>query len=175
MSLFLLLSGCAPEGEIRQYTVDAETERIVTSDLLKSEFPMIPFEWEAPKSWQLVPNDQFSKVAWEVGAKPDTGRITVSDVSLDSGLIAQLSRWRRQVGIELAESDDPMTGTQQIRIDGQTATRFDLQGAEKSIFGIMFAMDGKLWVLLLRGSNAIVKQEKERFLKFCESVKIEVE
>lgn len=172
LPLMLLGIGCAPEGEIRQYVVDAESDRIVTSDLLKSEFGTIPFEWDTPESWTVADNDQFSKVAWEVGSKPDVGRITVSDVDMGMGLMSQLTRWRGQVGIELPESADPMTGTEQLKLDGTTATYIDFQGTEQSILGMMFAWNEKLWVFKFRGSNAVTNLEKERFREFCESVKV---
>lgn len=168
----LLFVGCAPEGEIRQYTVDVETERIVTSELLKSEFGAIPFQWKTPESWVIAANDQFSKVAWEVGNKADTGRITVSDVSMGMGLMSQLTRWRGQVGIELTESADPMTGTEQLKLNETTATYIDFQGDEQSILGMMFTFNEKLWVFKFRGSNSVTEPEKERFREFCESVEI---
>ena len=104
------LAGCGSPGEIRQYTVEPENERIVTSDVLKDEFGAIPFEWEAPESWTLARNDQFSKVAWEVGPKVDGGRITVSAVSMGMGLSSQVSHWRGQIGLEQSDQDDPMAG-----------------------------------------------------------------
>lgn len=168
----LFCVGCGPRAEIRQYTVEPENERIITSDVLKDEFGAIPFEWDAPKSWTVARNDQFSKVAWEVGTDVDNGRITVSDVSMGMGLESQLTRWRGQIGMEQAEGDDPMKDTEQLKLDGGTATYVDFKGEEQSILGMMFPHEGKLWVFKFRGSNAVTQEQKERFRKFCESVKI---
>lgn len=168
----LLFVGCGHQAEIRQYVVKPESERIITSDVLKDEFGAIPFEWDAPKSWTLARNDQFSKVAWELGPKVDGGRVTVSDVSMGMGLASQLTRWRGQIGLEQSEDDDPMADTEELELDGGTATYVDLKGEEQSIIGMMFPHEGKLWVFKFRGSNAVAKEEKKRFRKFCESVKI---
>ena len=171
-SAVLVFGGCGSQGEIRQYTVEPENERIITSDVLKDEFGAIPFEWDAPKSWTLARNDQFSKVAWEVGPKVDGGRITVSAVSMGMGLASQVSRWRGQIGIEQSDQDDPMAGTEQIELVGGSATYIDLVGEEQSIQGMMFPLEDKLWVFKFRGSNSVAEEQKERFRKFCESVKV---
>lgn len=164
--------GCKPQSAIRQYTVKAESERIVTSDLLKSEFGAVPFQWQAPKSWTVAENDQFSKFAWEVGTKADSARVTVSAVSMGMGLMSQLTRWRGQIGISAAEGDDPMSGTEQLDLGGTTATFIDFKGEEQTILGMMFSLEEKLWVFKFRGSNAVADKQRERFRKFCESVEI---
>lgn len=164
--------GCKPESAIREYTVKAENDRIVTSELLKSEFGAVPFEWKAPKSWAVGQNDQFSKFAWEVGTKSDPARVTVSAVSMGMGLMSQLTRWRGQIGIEPAEGADPMAGTEQFDLGGTSATMIDFKGEEQTIMGMMFSLDEKLWVFKFRGSNSVADKQRERFRKFCESVKI---
>ena len=168
----LLLVGCGPKGEVREYVVKSDGERVFTSDLLKSEFGVIPFNWEVPELWKLAGNDQFSKVAWTVGPKEDPARMTVSDLPIAAGLVPQIGRWRGQIGITLADSDDPMQGTETLKLDGGSGTYVAFTGEEETILGLMVPLDDKLWIFKYRSSNAVADQQKERFRKFCESVKI---
>ena len=168
----LAVVGCGNQGEIRQYTIPPEREDVITSEVLKDEFGAIPFEWEAPQDWTLAQNDQFSKVAWEVGDSVESGRITVSDVSMGMGLVSQLTRWRGQIGMEQKEGEDPMADTEQLKLGDTTATYVNFAGEEQSIIGMMFPYGGKLWVFKFRGSNAVAEEQRKTFRQFCESVKI---
>lgn len=174
--LLLVIAGCGPSVEIREYVVESENERIFTSDLLKGEFSAIPFVWSVPNEWKLAANDQFSKVAWTAGktsgSKDDQARITVSELPIAAGLVPQLGRWRGQIGIELSSTDDPMQGTESMDLGGGSGTYIDFKGKEESILGLMVPNGSNLWIFKYRSNNAVADQERERFRKFCESVKI---
>lgn len=168
----LLFSGCQRTEEIREYVVPIENERIFTSDLLKDQFGAIPFEWKTPDTWAIADNDQFSKVAWQVGPKNDPARITLSDLPIAAGLVPQLTRWRGQIGIELGPKDDPMAGTESIKLSGGNGTYVDFQGEEASILGLLLPQGDKLWIFKFRGNNEVAEEQRASFREFCESVKI---
>lgn len=171
-ALCLWTAGCGGSSEIREYTVDAEQPQLRTSDVLRREFAPLPFDWSAPDEWDLTANDQFSKVAWQVGDVLDGARVTVSDVSMGMGLVAQLNRWRGQVGIESAENANPMRDTEQLQVDGRTATYVTFHGPKGSILGMMMPIDNTLWVFKLRGATSVAKDQETVFRSFCESVKL---
>jgi hypothetical protein len=133
---------------------------------------VIPFTWEVPDLWKLAGNDQFSKVAWTVGSTEDQARITISDLPVAAGLVPQISRWRGQIGITLAANDDPMQGTETVKLDGGSGTYVAFTGEEETILGLMVPLGDNLWIFKYRSSNAVADQQKERFRKFCESAKI---
>ncbi len=168
----LLLAGCQGAEDSREYVVPIENEKIYTSDLLKDQFGAIPFDWKTPDTWVIADNDQFSKIAWQVGLKGDEARITLSEQPLAVGLMPQLTRWRGQLGIELGPKDDPMANTETIKLASGSATYVDFQGTETRFLGLMVPEGDKLWIFKLRGNNEVVEQQREQFRKFCESVKI---
>lgn len=167
----MLVTGCQPNGEIREYVVPVENEKIFTSDLLKDQFGVIPFEWDAPKSWAVADNDQFSKIAWQVGPKGNEARITLSDLPIAAGLVPQLTRWRGQIGIELGSKDDPMAGSEVLKLGETSATFVDLKGTESTILGLLIPLENKLWIFKFRGNNQVADEHRERFRNFCESVR----
>lgn len=171
-ALCLWTAGCGGTSPIREYTVEAEQPQLRTSDLLRREFAPLPFDWATPQEWELTANDQFSKVAWQIGDALDGARVTVSDVSMGMGLVAQLNRWRGQVGIESDEKDNPMRDTEQLKVDGRTATYVTFHGPKGSILGMMMPIDNVLWVFKLRGATAVAKDQETAFRSFCESVNV---
>ncbi|MFY9253454.1 MAG: hypothetical protein WAO83_08370 [Fuerstiella sp.] len=170
--LVLLSAGCGKSAEIREYVVDAENERIFTSDLLKNEFSSIPFGWQVPGEWSLAANDQFSKVAWEIGPTEEQARITLSELPIEAGLVPQLVRWRGQLKIQLDPKDDPMQGTETLKLDGTSGTYVDFKGTEETFLGLLLPVGDKLWIFKYRSSNAMADQQRKQFREFCESVKI---
>ncbi|MEZ6128714.1 MAG: hypothetical protein R3C59_08530 [Planctomycetaceae bacterium] len=170
--LLLLLAGCGPEARIREYTIDSESEKVFTSDLLRDEFGSIPFEWDVPKEWTIADNDQFSKVAWQVGPKGQESRITLSDLPIAAGLVPQLTRWRGQIQIEQSSTDDPMDGTERMTIGDRDATYVDFKGPEATILGLLVPLESKLWIFKFRGDNKIADGQRDTFRKFAESVKV---
>ncbi len=172
LSLCLLFVGCGPQAEIREYTIEAESERVFTSDLLRDEFGPIPFEWDVPEEWEIADNDQFSKVAWQVGPKGEQARITLSDLPIAAGLVPQLTRWRGQIQIEQGPKDDPMDGTEPITIGDRDATYVDFKGTDATILGLLVPLESKLWIFKFRGDNKVADEQRGAFRKFAESVKV---
>lgn len=169
MLLAGLVSGCGERAPIREYTVPREAERVLTSDVIRREFPGIPMKWTVPKSWQVAENDQFSRMAWETGPRARRARITVSDLPGSAGVEPQISRWRGQ--IQMADAaGDPMEGTEQLSLGAADGTWVELQGPEETILGLIVPLDEKLWIVKYRSANATAEEEKPTFRGFCESL-----
>lgn len=171
--LFVLVCcGCGPDAEIREYVVPPESERVFTSDLLKDEFGSIPFDWKVPEAWSIAENDQFSKIAWEVGPEAQEARITVSDLPIAAGLVPQITRWRGQVKLTQGPQDDPMQGTDPLKIGDVSATYVDIQGPEETILGLLVPVKTKLWIFKFRGNNKVAEDQRQAFRSFSESIQI---
>ena len=171
VTLALLLTGCSPSTSVREYVVEAETEKVFTSDVLRDEFGSVPLTWKAPESWTVAENDQFSKVAWSVGPAADRARITVTDSPAAAGLLPQLVRWRGQISME-SDDKNPMAGTEQITLGTTKATWVDFEGPTESILGLIVSVRDKIWLFKFRGSNSITAAERKTFRDFCESVRV---
>ena len=168
----LVLSGCAPAPEIREYTVESEHNRVFPSEMIRSQFPPIPFQWGVPESWVAGDNDEFSKMAWQVSLDGDEGRITLSDLPGAAGLVPQITRWRGQIGITADPNSDPMDGAETIKLDGGTGTIVDLKGEEETILGMLLPLGDKIWVFKFRGRNKLADSQRDSFRAFCKSVRI---
>ena len=120
-SLLLLIAvGCNSDSDIRHYEVDREPEKVLTTELLRSQFDPIPFSWTVPTEWADAENDQFSTMAWTAGSKNDSARITVSGLSAASGLEAQIVRWRGQLKLPEMDVAEVMKSVEDIMLKGAT-------------------------------------------------------
>ena len=75
--LCLIPAGCSESPAIQKYVVASENQKDLTSELLRREFPPIPFRWEVPEAWDVTSNDQFSVRAWKAGPPEKQARITL--------------------------------------------------------------------------------------------------
>lgn len=169
----LIFAGCNREAASTRYEVDRESERVLTSDLLKDQFDPIPFVWSVPSEWAEADNDQFSAVAWSAGPKNAPARITVSGLSISSGLEAQIVRWRGQLKLSEMPADEVMKSVEDVKLKGGTGKWCEFKNETESILGMIVPHRDKLWILKFRGENSTAAKERDRFRSFCESLKIE--
>ena len=173
--LLFSLTGCQEKPVIRQYSVTAEAKKIVTTEAVRSQFPVIPFHWTVPSDWRMAPNDQFSVVAWTAGPKDpkSEARITLSDLPASAGLEAQVVRWRGQVSLPAVDPAEAMKGMESLKIGSETGTLVELKGPEETILGLIVSRPDKMWVVKYKSPRATADQQRKSFREFCESFRIE--
>jgi hypothetical protein len=133
--------------------------------------------WTIPSGWQSLPPSQFLLAEFAItganGAKAD---VNVAELSGDGGgLLANLNRWRGQLGLgAVAESDLPRI-TQSLNLPGATATLVDLTGTDSTtgkparLIGAIVPLNGQTWFYKLMGDAQLVSQQKDTFTKFIQS------
>lgn len=171
--LLLTQVGCSKNSGIIQYEVDRESDKVVSTDLLRNQFDPIPFRWKVPAEWTEAENDQFSAMAWTVGSKSDPGRITVSGLSAASGLEAQIVRWRGQLKLPEMAAAEIMKSVEDVTLSGATGKWCEFKNETESIQGMIVPHTDKLWIIKFRGGKATAEKVREAFRGFCESLKVE--
>ena len=171
--LLLTQVGCNKSSGIVEYEVDRESDKVLTTDLLREQFDPIPFRWKVPAEWTEGENDQFSAIAWTVGSKSDPARITVSGLSAASGLEAQIVRWRGQLQLPEMAVTEVMNSVEDVTLQGATGKWCEFKNDTESILGMIVPHTDKLWIIKFRGGNATAAKARDAFRGFCESLKIE--
>jgi len=169
--LLLTHAGCNKSSGVLQYEVDRESDKVLTTDLLRDQFDPIPFRWSVPREWSDAENDQFSAVAWTVGSKNDSARITVSGLSAASGLESQFVRWRGQLQLPEMSTAEVMKSVEDIKLDGATGKWCVFKNDTESILGMIVPYKDKLWIIKFRSSNTLAETQQAAFRSFCESLK----
>jgi hypothetical protein len=171
--LLLVITGCGQGSDIREYEVDREQEKILTSDVLRDQFEAVPFRWSVPKNWTATENDQFSAFAWTAGSGEAAARITVSELPGTAGVEPQFVRWRDQLMMPKIDPADVMKSVETLTMKGLTGQYIDIEGDSESILGMIVSHKGKLWIFKYRSANSTADQQRDAFRKFCESLSVE--
>ena len=171
--LLLIQVGCNRDSGIVQYEVDRESDKVLSTDLLRDQFDPIPFRWKVPAEWAETDNDQFSAIAWNVGTKSDPARITVSGLSAASGLEAQFVRWRGQLELPQLTAAEVMKSVEDVKLQRATGKWCEFKNETESILGMIVPHEDKLWIIKFRGSNVTADKVRDAFRGFCESLKVE--
>jgi len=168
-----------PKEELKINVVQSEASRLMQQSVgrsLEAEAEtntIVAPNWVAPVGWAVLPSDALKKGNFQV--KDREGRsVEITVIGFQGnvgGELANINRWRQQVGLGPVDADF-MKSLATTEVDGRTAKLIDIEGsAQKSIYGAILERDGQSWFFKMMGDAALVKKEKENFLKFLESVK----
>jgi len=132
--------------------------------------------WTVPQNWKEEPS-QIALVKWVV--QDDGGRsaeVTVTAFPGDGGgLLANVNRWRRQVGLKALEQSDLTTNIADLDFGGGKATLVDMigvnpkDGKKTRIIGAVVPHEGKTWFFKLMGDEQVAEKEKQTFVKFVQT------
>lgn len=133
-------------------------------------------KWHAPADWKGQTPGQMVLATYAVGDEA-SGRAMVNISSFPGdvgGLLANVNRWRGQVGLgAVAEADLGKTVTNLA--DG--AKLVDFSGTDmasdtpKRLLGAIMPQGDKTWFYKMTGDEKVISQQKEAFIKFVETVK----
>lgn len=130
--------------------------------------------FDVPSEWQPGRLTAMRKAAFEARDGDATAEITVIAASGD--LLANVNRWRVQIGLEQITADELAQTAREIDAAGGKGSYVELVGpgtgeGPKSTFAAVAERGGQQWFFKLTGDAAVVERERERFLAFVKSVK----
>jgi hypothetical protein len=131
-------------------------------------------QWEVPAGWKSVPASTMRIASFAVGEGGDFSVVALGPAA--GGTLANLNRWRGQLGLGAVSEADIPTATTTLNLPGgDKAIVADLTGegtgAGKKMLAAIVARADRTWFYKLTGSAALVAQERDNFLKFVQSVK----
>ncbi|MDB4793740.1 hypothetical protein OAG63_01775 [Methylacidiphilales bacterium] len=91
------------------------------------------------------------------------------------GLLANVNRWRGQLGLAAIGENDLPQLAQPLDVPGGKATLLDFAGTDAKtgtstrLVGAIVSLNGQTWFYKLMGSEPIVAQQKDAFTKFIQS------
>ena len=93
-----------------------------------------------------------------------------------SGLLANVNRWRGQIGLEPVTEKDLEAIVQPLDLNGTKASLVDMTGAEPGsgkpsrTVVAMAAKAGRTWFYKMSGDVPVVEKEKETFINWVRKV-----
>lgn len=135
--------------------------------------------WQVPAGWNEIPGGQFLIAKFSIpGEGGAQAAVNVSMSSGDGGgLLANVNRWRQQLGLSAFSEADLAKSSASIEVTGGKATLVDMSGTDartgqpSRVIGAVVPQTGQTWFYKLMGDSKVVETQKDAFNQFLKSVK----
>ena len=143
-------------------------------------------DYQLPEGWRRSEQPaRMALVTLSTGPDVNSAEVTISPMpGAAGGVVANVNRWRGQVGLEPIELKDigQLARKLQIGKDSALFFRFTGRGAAggekekpKSILAIILPREGVSWFIKLTGSAEAAAAQEAAFVKFAESIRFKKE
>lgn len=141
-----------------------------------------PFKYDLPAGWQTRPAGGMRKVDVLVQDGDKSAVFTAIDFPSNSppmmsDPIANVRRWRGEVGLPPLSDDEIKSTMQPIEIDGTKAMLVEAvpdggqSQADRATIAAMFTRGDAIWFFKLSGDRDVVAAQKDKFENFLKSVR----
>lgn len=130
--------------------------------------------YTAPDGWQELPVSGIRKANLKVTTETGSAEITILTFPGDvGGRLANINRWRGQVGLEPATPEDLPAYTEGYNIAGHRGLYVCLEGETQSILGALLPFHGSTWFVKMLGDTPTVLANEAAMKQFLDSIKLE--
>jgi hypothetical protein len=132
--------------------------------------------WTVPPGWQELPPGQMLAAKFLVSTNNNM-RTEVNVGTAMGGTLANVNRWRGQLGLAPIADDALNAQATAVEIEGGKALFVDMNGTDARtgrparILGGIVPKGEETWFYKLMGDPQVVDQQKESFTKFVQTVK----
>ncbi|MCU0782305.1 MAG: hypothetical protein MUF04_14565 [Akkermansiaceae bacterium] len=133
-----------------------------------------PLTWTAPDGWQPAEKARMGGYASFTRAGPDgTAQIAITHFPGDvGGPVANINRWRTQVGAEGEVTEADLPGlVKEIEAGPVKLSMVDCQGPENRLVAAWIRQGEDTWFFRLSGPTAAVEAEMARFTAFLRTIR----
>jgi hypothetical protein len=129
------------------------------------------FSWKVPENWKQVPAGRMQVAKFAVPQREKaTGEVFVSVFPNDTGgLLANVNRWRKEIGLPDATEGDLSSFVKAIDPARPEAKLIDLTNSNRRLIAAIIPRNGSYWFYKLRGDAEAVTPERDAFLNFVNS------
>jgi hypothetical protein len=157
----------------------------IPSDLPEGHPPVAPddvpatppgagtIKWDIQAGWVEAPAKPMRLVTFVVKAPGgESGEVTVVKLGGDTGgTLANVNRWRMQIGLEPLEGNLPDPLTEKVRIGELDHEKVELNGPRGGLIVAWHVRGNERWFFKLAGPAAVVDAQKPSFDAFLESIR----
>ncbi|MGN6554313.1 MAG: hypothetical protein ACTHLW_11405 [Verrucomicrobiota bacterium] len=134
-------------------------------------------QWVVPAGWTEEPPSQMLLAKFSTGQDAARAEITVSSFPGDvGGLLANVNRWRRQMGLPAIDEAQMNKDVKSLDLQGEKGSLVELDGATASgpasLMGVSVPHAGQTWFFKMTGDGKVVAREKEAFIQFVQTLKL---
>ena len=131
-------------------------------------------QFTIPEYWSDAGATGMRKANLKVTDDNGSAEITALTFPGDvGGRLANINRWRGQIGLEAVTSDDLPAFTQGYTISGHHGLYIRMEGEQKSLLGAILPFHGDTWFFKMIGDTPTVLAQESAMKAFIDSVRIE--
>jgi hypothetical protein len=193
LAIGLLLSGCdsaqpmsyriPKEGRTVAMPTPVDTEKQALADA--AGMRILPGMQEAaneaskvsytvPEGWEEFPASGIRKANLKVADENGSAELTVLAFPGDvGGTLANMNRWRGQIGLREATAKDLPAFTENYTISKHKGLYVRLEGSTQSILGGLLPFHGYTWFFKLQGTSMTVLTNEAKMKSFLDSIELE--
>lgn len=130
--------------------------------------------YEVPEGWEELPPSGIRKANLKVTDENGSAELTVLAFPGDvGGRLANINRWRGQIGLDEASPESLPEFTESYTISGHRGLYVRLEGGAQSILGGLLPFHGYTWFFKLQGNTGTVMGNEAEMKAFLDSIQLE--
>jgi hypothetical protein len=134
--------------------------------------------WTIPPDWKQIDPGPMLSAKFSITGNDGSAEVNILSSGMDSGLAANVNRWRGQLGLPpVAQADEFSKMVSSVDVGSGKAQVVDLNGTDSKtakparLVGIIVPQNGQTWFYKLMGDEPVVAQQKDAFIQFVQSAK----
>ncbi|MBT8484237.1 MAG: hypothetical protein HKO59_12425, partial [Phycisphaerales bacterium] len=180
LAALLAVGGCDdPNAQVRSYSVPKETPP--PAPAVAPVGATGDMAWSLPAGWRAVENTNTMRFATlQAGTAAETIEVAISRLGGTAGGVpANVNRWRGQIGLPAASTEDIAHAAIPIETPHATGLVVDLVGPDPAdeeavamrMFAAIFPVARETWFIKTTGPAPVLETHRDGFLRLCESVR----
>ena len=132
-------------------------------------------KYTLPDGWQEKTPTEMRVASFGISENGKNADVSVIPLGgMAGGDLANVNRWRGQVGLQPLADDDLQKLAEKVEIAGQPADLYDMAGKSgngdaERIVGVIFHHDDATWFFKMTGDADLVEKQKPAFVSFLKS------
>ena len=129
--------------------------------------------WQVPSGWKAAGPKPMRLASFDIPDAAGNGDVSISKLSGNGGgLLANVNRWRGQVGLAPLEAGALAANSKTVATaGGDSGTWVELVGTEKTILGAIVARGEVSWFFKLTAPASVAAQNRDAFEQFVRSIR----
>ena len=136
--------------------------------------PVIPKpEWKAPEGWEERPASGPRVATFAVKGEGEA-ELDVSVTRFPGsmgGPLANLNRWRRQLGLEAIAANQLSGHASKLEVGGRPAYLVNLKNGDRGMLAMMILNEEGSWFVKASGDASLVESQQSNFEAFLDSIR----
>lgn len=169
-----LALGCDEEPGVSRYRVPKQPTAPAAAQQ-DGPRPQAGLAWTTPHGWRQVRASSMRLASFAVAHGEETADCSIVRLGGDAGgIVANVNRWRGQVGLEPLDQTDALgsvqNGTSDAGAPFVSARIVNPQAPANAILAAIFPGPNDVVFIKFVGSAAAIEAHEQRFLALCQSI-----